>query len=266
MQNPIVFTDLDGTLLDHYSYSFNAAKEMLSYLKESKIPLIIVTSKTKAEVLKLQERLGIHQPFIAENGAGIFIPSDSQLAASTPSEEEWIRLVMGKSYLEVRLFVNVMQERFPIRGFADLSVEEVIALTGLDEETARNAMQRDFTEPFLIDDKSMIPALTVEANKAGLDIVRGGRFHHIITLAQDKANAVRRLSQLYGELYGRHPEVIALGDSENDFTMLRFADIPVLIPRPNGSYAAISLSKMSKAPYPGPKGWNHVLKELFDVS
>lgn len=266
MQNPIVFTDLDGTLLDHYSYSFNAAREMLAYLKQAEIPLIIVTSKTKAEVLKLQERLGIRHPFIAENGAGIFIPSDSPLAAATPSKEEWIRLVMGKSYLEVRLFVTVMQERFPIRGFADLSKQEVIALTGLDEETARDAMQRDFTEPFLIDDESLIPALTVEANKSGLDIVRGGRFHHIITLAQDKANAVRRLSLLYSELYGHHPDVIALGDSPNDFTMLQYADLPILIPRPNGSYAAISLPRLIKAPYPGPKGWNAALKELFDAS
>jgi len=265
MTHPLVFTDLDGTLLDHYSYSFNAAKEMLAYLSREEIPLILVTSKTRAEVLKLQDRLGIRHPFIVENGAGIFIPSDSPLAAATPSEEEWLRLVMGKSYLEVRLFVTVMQKRFPIRGFADLSLHDVIALTGLDEEAARDAMRRDFTEPFLIGDESLIPALTLEANKAGLDVVKGGRFHHIITLAQDKAIAVQRLTLLYSELYGRHPDVIALGDSANDFTMLQYADTPVLIPRPNGSYAAISLPGMVRAPFPGPKGWNQALRELFDV-
>lgn len=49
-QNIIIFTDLDGTLLDHNSYDFSEALEMLSYIKNHNIPLILTTSKTKIEV------------------------------------------------------------------------------------------------------------------------------------------------------------------------------------------------------------------------
>ena len=48
--------------------------------------------------------------------------------------------------------------------------------------------------------------------------------------------------------------------------MLQSVDIPVLIPKHDGSYAAISLPNLIKAPYPGPKGWNAVLQELFGVA
>ena len=32
---PVVFTDLDGTLLDHQSYSFEAAREALARLRQA---------------------------------------------------------------------------------------------------------------------------------------------------------------------------------------------------------------------------------------
>ena len=72
--NIIIFTDLDGTLLDHTNYGFEAALPMLDFIKTNDIPLIIVTSKTKNEVIRIQELLGFKAPFIIENGAGIFIP------------------------------------------------------------------------------------------------------------------------------------------------------------------------------------------------
>ena len=72
--NLVVFTDLDGTLLDHHSYSWAAAEEALKELERRRVPLVLVTSKTRAEVEALQRKLGSVQPFVTENGGGIFIP------------------------------------------------------------------------------------------------------------------------------------------------------------------------------------------------
>ena len=47
----MIFTDLDGTLLDHYNYDFSPAQPMLSWLAEQNIPVIPATSKTFAELL-----------------------------------------------------------------------------------------------------------------------------------------------------------------------------------------------------------------------
>jgi len=75
VQTPyIVVTDLDGTLLDHYDYSWDKAQAALDFLQDRGIPVVINTSKTAKEVLTLQKRIGLDAAFIVENGSGIFIP------------------------------------------------------------------------------------------------------------------------------------------------------------------------------------------------
>jgi mannosyl-3-phosphoglycerate phosphatase len=260
----VVFTDLDGTLLDHHSYSFDAAAEMLGYLRKHRIPLVIVTSKTRPEVLKLQERLGICEAFIVENGAGAFIPSGSLL--SDPSAGEACEPVSeAKSYRDVRAFFEGVKAEFALRGFGDMDVAEVMRLTGLEEAGARDAMRRDFTEPFVAEDRTVIPALREKALEAGLDVIEGGRFFHLVTHGATKGRALRALAQRYASCYGERVRTIALGDSANDVAMLEVADKAVLIPHPDGSYEAMEIGGLIRAPFAGPKGWNAALKELLDV-
>ncbi|RLI93151.1 MAG: hypothetical protein DRO95_00515, partial [Candidatus Altiarchaeales archaeon] len=45
----IIFTDLDGTLIDE-EYSYRDAEDALSIIKKREIPLILCTSKTRAEI------------------------------------------------------------------------------------------------------------------------------------------------------------------------------------------------------------------------
>ena len=70
----LIFTDLDGTLLDADNYSFEEALPALEKIKKRKIPLILCSSKTKAELELYQKKLKIKSPFISENGGAIFIP------------------------------------------------------------------------------------------------------------------------------------------------------------------------------------------------
>ena len=74
MKKLIIFTDLDGTLLDHKTYSFENAFEALQAIKEKNIPLIICSSKTRSEIEYYREKLSNNHPFVSENGGGIFLP------------------------------------------------------------------------------------------------------------------------------------------------------------------------------------------------
>ena len=99
------------------------------------------------------------------------------------------------------------------------------------------------------------------AERRGLRLHRGGRFHHL-TGTVDKGRAVRQLLALHeGPVLS-----LALGDSENDLAMLRAADRPVIVPRRNGVPNAALLDALPharRAPFPGPRGWNDaVLAEL----
>ncbi len=252
-ENYLIFTDLDGTLLDHDTYSFAYANEMISYLKSNNIPLIIITSKTKQETLKLINKLQINFPFIVENGAGIFIPN----------KEGYEQITMGKTYKEVLDFFNTYKKEFKIKGFFDMSEEEISSLTGLDIEDAKLAKKRDFCEPFIIEDESKINTLKHLSLKKGFDIVKGGRFYHLISKNQDKANALIKLQKIYEKQSNKEYKTIALGDGANDTTMLDNVDIPILIRKFDGTFIDYARKDLIKTKEIGPLGWNETLKGIL---
>ena len=72
----MVFTDLDGTLIDHDTYEFTPATEALNTLKNMSAGIVLASSKTTPEISKLREKIGITQwPAIVENGAGVLPPN-----------------------------------------------------------------------------------------------------------------------------------------------------------------------------------------------
>ncbi len=67
-RHTVVFTDLDGTLLDHNDYSFSAAEPALERLQQLAVPWVLNTSKTRAELMSLKQRLNNPWPLIVEVG------------------------------------------------------------------------------------------------------------------------------------------------------------------------------------------------------
>ena len=63
----IVFSDLDGSLLDHDTYDWAPARPALEALRESGIPLVLVSSKTLAELDDYRRQLDLRHPVVAEN-------------------------------------------------------------------------------------------------------------------------------------------------------------------------------------------------------
>jgi predicted mannosyl-3-phosphoglycerate phosphatase (HAD superfamily) len=55
----VIFTDLDGTLLDLETYSYLPALEALGRVISGGVPLVFCSSKTSSEQQHYQEQLGI---------------------------------------------------------------------------------------------------------------------------------------------------------------------------------------------------------------
>ena len=106
--NPIVFTDLDGSLLDFDRYSFEGARPSLDRLKRLDIPVVFTTSKTRREVEVLRRETGIDAPFIVENGAAVYVPpfySAGFHGAALRHEAGLASLVLGMDYARIRAFL-----------------------------------------------------------------------------------------------------------------------------------------------------------------
>jgi mannosyl-3-phosphoglycerate phosphatase family protein len=265
---PVVFTDLDGTLLDYSSYSFKEALPALRILKDKKIPLIICSSKTRKEIEYYRKNLGNDHPFISENGGGIFVPKDyfkfDINGSGVPLiEENDYRVVrLGTQYASLRKAITELREEgFRVKGFGDMSVEEVAAAAGLSIEEAEMAKERDFDEPFIFHgDETEARELVAAIKSRGFNVTQG-RFFHILG-DTDKGKAVSILIGFYKKKFSEIV-TIAVGDSPNDISMLEKVDYPIIVRKPDGSYdPRISLPNLIKARGIGPDGWNRAVLRI----
>jgi mannosyl-3-phosphoglycerate phosphatase len=261
----LIFTDLDGTLLNHDNYSYDGALKALLKIKELNIPLIFTTSKTKAEVLKLQEKMGIDEPFIVENGAALFIPKNYQhLNISKLNDyENFKTLIFGLKYEEIISFYDANKVMYGMYGFSDMDVKEISRLTGLNDYDSSLSSQRDFTEPFILDDANNIDVLQKKAFKKNIKITQGGRFYHLIGKNQDKGIAVKKTIELFKDLYQEEINSIALGDGPNDIVMFENVTTPIIIKNHSDDYVKCDIKNIQRSTLKGSFGFNEmVLKNV----
>jgi mannosyl-3-phosphoglycerate phosphatase len=269
----LVFTDLDGSLLDHDDYSFGAALPALERLRRQHIPLIATTSKTLAEMRQLQRALRNNHPFIVENGSAIGIPrgyfAEPGYAdyASAEYDGDFRLLRLAPAYNHVISILHRLRENrgFRFRGFHDMSNAEVARDTGLSEAEAALARQRSCTEPLLWqDDETAFRKFSAELAADGLRLLRGGRYWHV-TSSADKATAMRELTALYRRAGECDYTTVALGDSPNDTAMLQAADIAVVIRHKDGTAMDLESSKRCIVTgQPGPAGWNAAVTDILN--
>jgi mannosyl-3-phosphoglycerate phosphatase len=256
----IIFSDLDGTLLDHNNYDWSAAKPAMERLAAADIPVVLNSSKTISEIRALRERMGNHSPFIVENGAAVVIPAN----CFGSSEEQVERFGAPRSEV-LALLAELREEGFAFSGFADMSPAEISRHSSLSEDEAVLARERVATEPLLWqgDDESLA-AFRQKLEAAGCRLVQGGRFLHAMG-SFDKADGVRFLLKQYRELDPAGRLIaIALGDSPNDQHMLEQADIAVIVRGVQSDSVVLpSQSRAIRSLKTGPAGWNECVLNLL---
>jgi len=271
----LIFTDLDGTLLDSRTYSWAAAEEALAEIARRRVPLVFVTSKTRTEVEILRQKLGNSHPFITENGGGVFIPEGyfNLRLEGARRIARYHCLVLGKPYEEIVAALEELSAETGVEtvGFHQMSAREIAQNTGLSLREAELARQRDFDEPFFFAGaiEPAIQSFLRAVQKAGLQVSQGGKFWHL-SGRSDKGRAVRELQKLYHRAL-RHTRLrsLGLGDSQTDLPLLAAVDWAVLLPGADGSFEPSVLSRLPRVHRgnaPGPAGWNEAVLRLLGVS
>lgn len=247
----IVFSDLDGTLLDHDTYSYAPAQPALAALARKGIPLVLASSKTAAEIAPLRDELGFADvPAIVENGAGQLAPGDAGLTGG-----DYDRLCAAIKSLPPDI-------RCGFKGFSDMGVEGISAETGLAAADAARAAQRQFSEPGIWTRSDAAKALFLAAlREKGVQAREGGRF---LTLSFGGTKAAQMDSIL--ARYGR-PFSVALGDAPNDTEMLETADLGIIVANPHRpplpTLKGEAEGHIRRTEDAGPKGWNAAVQQVM---
>ncbi len=230
----VIFTDLDGTLLDE-RYRCDKALNVIGKLKELKIPIIFVSAKTRYEQEVFRKALGIDDPFVVEDGSAIYVPKgyfDSlknfNRKIKYDKRNGYDTLILGVPFEEIRVAIEEVMRKFHVRCYSCMSVEEVAKVTGLSLDMAELAMRREFSEVIVEADERALELLGERFN-----VKVGGRFFHVYGKGANKGKAVRILTELYREKFG-DVLTVGIGNSYTDLEMLKVVDVPALVRNRDG--------------------------------
>jgi len=253
----IIFTDLDGTLLDHDNYSFEEAKPALKLAKDKKIPIVICTSKTRAEIEYWREKFDNNHPFISENGGGIFIPKNYfRFDFEYTYEDDYYVIFLGAKFERILDVIDKLKKEFQIKSFVDMTPEEIADDSNLTIEQAKYAKKREFVVPFKISDVDNKEKILRKIRENGLKYTEGGRYFHLMG-DNNKGKAVKILKNLFKRKFNEI-FTIGVGDSKNDFSMLDMVDRGYLVMKKNGEYVSQKYNPVGGI---GPKGWKKVVEK-----
>lgn len=264
----VIFTDLDGTLLDYHTYSCEVVAPLVAKLSKAEVPVVFCSSKTRAEQEVYRRRLGLDTPFIVEDGGAIFIE-----AGYFPFPYDYHRVTggyrvieMGMPYRDIRRALREIRRKnnLAFQGFGDMDDAQVAALTGLDLAQAGLARRRDYEETLALSGPEQeIRLILDEIEKAGLRWTKGTRFYGVMG-DSDKGMATRALAGLFRQKLGRI-RTIGIGDSLNDVPMLAEVDFPIMVQKPGGHREEVELPGLLRADGIGPRGWVKAISELVEL-
>jgi len=225
----LVFSDLDGTLLDE-NYSLEVASRVIAQLNALNVPIVLCSSKTRSEIEYFRNKMGINDPFISENGAAIFIPTGYFELKQywTKQTNQYDIVELGISYSSIRQKFERIRKTCAneIVGFGDMTAEEIAEDTGLSIDLAVLAKKREYTEPFRYN-KSCKAEFFDAIKKEGLRFTIGGKYYHLMG-DHNKGKAVLLLKELFSKKFIQM-KTVGVGNQFNDVEMLEAVDTPFFI-------------------------------------
>ncbi len=267
----IIFTDMDGSLLDHETYSHAEADDCLGWLRNKQIPIVPCTSKTRAEMEVMRTELNNKDPFIIENGAAVCIPKDYFQSNNDNLDE--LNGLLIKSFSPARAHWQTILDNTPTHlndafiTFHQAGVKGVMQMTGLTINEARLASQREFGEPLKwLGNEHQFEQFEAYIESQHGTLLKGGRFVHL----SGDCDKGRALNWMMMQFKQQHPDSncisIALGDSQNDVAMLSAADYAVMIKSPVHDFPQMQ-GRIGKHLYrtqaEGPLGWVEGIHNVF---
>lgn len=260
----LIFTDLDGTLLDSHTYDWQPAAAWLARLREKNIPVILCSSKTAAEMLHIQKLLGLQGlPLIAENGAVVELDSRWQTHPDFP------RQIFGASHAEISAVLDKLRARsaFKFTTFDDVDESTIAEWTGLSHAQASLTRLHEASVTLIWrDSDERMAEFARQLNDLGLQFVHGARFWHVLDATSGKNHAANGLIDLYRREGKKRPITVGLGDGPNDAPLLEAMDYAVIVKGLNREGVVLrsdSTAQVYRTQHEGPEGWQEGMTWLF---
>ncbi len=270
----VIFTAVEGALLDSPSQSWSAAAEALEEIERRRVPLVLVSAGTRAEIEPLRRKMEHGHPFITESGGGLFIPDGyfSQRLEGAVRQGRYFCVAFGRPYADAVAAAEDLAEETgaSIVGYSQMTAREIARNTGESVRQAELARQREFSERFFFagSSEAALSKFESEARARGWDAIRGEPFWELRS-GNDEGRALRHLMRLLRDSLHTRLRSVAIGSRARDLPLLSAADHAVALPRRGQELDPVLSSRLPNGIHgeaPGAAGWNQaVLKALEEA-
>ena len=267
----LIFSAIDGALIDPRTGSCADVEDVLAELDRRKIPVVLVSQLTRAEIEPLRRKLGNSHPFVAENGGGIFFP-DGYMNVKIPGavrKTRYLCIDQGRPYEEVCAALDEIAEQcgVGVAGFHHMNLREIADNAGLRPRDAELAREREYDEPFYFTsaDDAGIARFVEAAKETGFSARPGGMFWHFSS-GSDPARAVRTVTHLFREAAHIKLRAVGIGAGPEDVEWLQAVDQAILLPGKDGvpeGPGANPAKNIVLAGTPGPGGWSETILSII---
>ncbi len=256
----LIFTDLDGSLLDRDTFKFDKISKYIKNLISDGTILIPNSSKTKKEIENFNIELDENLPFIVENGAAIY--NLNLIHSSFPE-----KISLSREINEIiEIFDNKIPSKYKskCKFIKDLKSDKQSEIFGFQKDKVKLAINREYTIPLIFEgSKIQKTDLFKSVNNVGLSLQEGGR---VINLCDkiSKSQAMKHVVKIFKKISKEKLITIGVGDNFNDLDMLKNSDIPCLVFNDKFTMEKINIDNCLVSKKPAPEGWEEVVKLALD--
>lgn len=270
MRDPrhVIFTALEAFLPEHSGHLSIEAEDALEELERHRIPVILVTEKTRAEIEPVRRKLRHAHPFITEGGGGVFFPEGYFNLRVEGIERigHYLSLPLARPHAEAVAALEQLSQATGVRvaGFSEMSPREVAQNTGLSPQEAEWARQRDFSEPFFFAgaDEAGILSFLEEARKRKLEVTPWGQFFRV-AVGGDLRRGVRHLTRLFQKALHHRVTSVGIARRDTDAILLRAVDQPVYLPQPGLEASGLGLPTGRRPANNNAREWCMAVREFL---
>ena len=231
----LVFSDIDGTLLNSNHKISKGTMESVWKLKQKGIPFVLVSARMPSGIHRLQEELKINDPIICFSGAIVFgaVQTDGTRQvlhnkSLDPSHVNEIYSLVSEQFPKVS-FSSYNEANWYVSSITDEWVIQEQAITGTPPQVFNfvDDIHPLFNKIMCMGSPQEIDSLQEELKKQHPEImIYKSKPTYLEIMAQhvQKSSAINLLMQYYN---AKKEEIIAVGDNYNDMDMLQFAGLGV---------------------------------------
>jgi len=245
----LIALDLDGTVLGPGPEIDPEGRAALQEAEASGLTVVLATGRMLRSARAVQEALGLHGPLITYNGGLVALPDGRTWTDPVPltAARDIASACRGRRFFLQAYFGDALRVPYP-----DPRAEAYARLAGVDYTVDAAAVWTPVEAPTKL--LVIEPAERMAEVRSALEPVSAGRcelahsYAHYLEISRAGVNKGVALGRLAATLGLEPGQVMAVGDGENDLSMLRYAGLGVAVANAVPALAAVA-ARVTTAPY-----------------